>query len=149
MPQDKRRNYKHVIDAFQRIAREEGITALWKGTIPTIARAMALNFGMLAFYDEAKETLIKLTGKGATDPVIKLGSSAVAGFMASFFSLPFDNAKTKMQKMSKLPDGTYPYKNFVDTILKVSFFKRQLKTKASSVCGQVSQHFISELLPMQ
>jgi len=38
-------------------------------------------------------------------------SSAAAGFSASFVSLPFDNAKTKMQKMAKLPDGTFPYKS--------------------------------------
>jgi solute carrier family 25 oxoglutarate transporter 11 len=38
-------------------------------------------------------------------------SSAAAGFLASFMSLPFDNAKTKMQKMKKLPDGTFPYRN--------------------------------------
>ena len=34
-----------------------------------------------------------------------------AGFLSSFCSLPFDNAKTKLQKMKKLPDGSYPYKN--------------------------------------
>jgi len=29
-------------------------------------------------------------------------SSAFAGFTAAFFALPFDNAKTKMQKMKRL-----------------------------------------------
>ncbi len=33
-------------------------------------------------------------------------------------SLPFDNAKTKMQKMKKGPDGTYPYKNIFDCLQK-------------------------------
>lgn len=31
-------------------------------------------------------------------------------------SLPFDNAKTKMQKMKKNADGTFPYKNIFDTM---------------------------------
>lgn len=46
-------------------------------------------------------------------------ASAVAGFLASFFSLPFDNAKTKMQKMKKGPDGKFPYANIFDAMGKV------------------------------
>jgi solute carrier family 25 oxoglutarate transporter 11 len=45
-------------------------------------------------------------------------ASAVAGFFASFFSLPFDFVKTRMQKMAPLPDGTMPYKSSVDCALK-------------------------------
>ena len=42
----------------------------------------------------------------------------ISGFLSSFCSLPFDNAKTKLQKMKKLPDGTFPYKNIFDTMAK-------------------------------
>jgi solute carrier family 25 oxoglutarate transporter 11 len=42
----------------------------------------------------------------------------VSGFLSSFCSLPFDNAKTKLQKMKKGPDGTFPYKNIFDTMFK-------------------------------
>lgn len=38
--------------------------------------------------------------------------------MSSFVSLPFDNAKTKMQKMKKNPDGSFPYKNIFDAMAK-------------------------------
>ncbi len=31
-------------------------------------------------------------------------------------SLPFDNAKTKIQKMKKNADGTFPYKNIFDAM---------------------------------
>ena len=40
----------------------------------------------------------------------------VSGFLSSFVSLPFDNAKTKLQKMKKGPDGKFPYKNIFDTM---------------------------------
>jgi solute carrier family 25 oxoglutarate transporter 11 len=40
----------------------------------------------------------------------------ISGFLSSFCSLPFDNAKTKLQKMKKLPDGTFPYRNIFDTM---------------------------------
>lgn len=60
---EERRNYKNVVDAFRRIINEEGVLALWRGCIPTIIRAMSLNLGMLAPYDEVKERLDKYTGK--------------------------------------------------------------------------------------
>ncbi len=47
-----------------------------------------------------------------------LGSAAVAGIVASAFSLPFDFVKTQLQKMQKLPDGTMPYKGFMDCFFK-------------------------------
>lgn len=54
-PEAERRHYKHVIDAMSRTAQEEGIGALWKGLYPNIGRGMAMNVGMLACYDQAKE----------------------------------------------------------------------------------------------
>ena len=40
----------------------------------------------------------------------------VSGFLSSFCSLPFDNAKTKLQKMKPNADGTMPYKNIFDAM---------------------------------
>ena len=51
LPLTERRNYKNVVDAFKRITKEEGFFALWRGAIPTVIRAMALNFAMLVSYD--------------------------------------------------------------------------------------------------
>ena len=45
-------------------------------------------------------------------------ASLISGFASSFVSLPFDNAKTKIQKMKKNPDGTFPYKNIFDAMTK-------------------------------
>lgn len=41
-------------------------------------------------------------------------ASAFAGVVCSTMSLPFDNAKTKLQGMRAGPDGKYPYKNIFD-----------------------------------
>lgn len=69
--------------------------SLWKGCSPTIVRAMVLNFGMLGPFDELKERINKY--RGTQDEVsTRLLASAGAGFLSSFLSLPFDNAKTKM-----------------------------------------------------
>ena len=55
---DQRRNYKSVFDALGRIFREEGITALWRGAIPTMGRAMVVNAAQLASYSQAKQSII-------------------------------------------------------------------------------------------
>ena len=115
LPADQRRNYRNVGDAFTRIVREEGILELWKGVGPTMVRAMALNLGMLGPYDQAKEIFGKFWGNTMKT---NLAASACAGFLAAFLSLPFDNMKTKLQRMKKLPDGSWPYKGMIDCGLK-------------------------------
>ena len=117
-PVANRANYTSVIDALTRIARAEGVTALWSGAYPTVVRAMALNFGQLAFFSEAKE---QLRDRTALSPRIQtLSAAAIAGFFASFFSLPFDFVKTRLQKQQKAPDGSVPYKGMIDCFKKVA-----------------------------
>ncbi|RMJ13524.1 putative mitochondrial 2-oxoglutarate/malate carrier protein [Fusarium euwallaceae] len=117
-PLAERKNYKSVIDALGSIAKSEGIGALWAGAAPTVVRAMALNFGQLAFFSEAKAQLKKHTDLSTQTQT--LSASAIAGFFASFFSLPFDFVKTRLQKQSKGPDGKLPYRGMVDCFSKVA-----------------------------
>ena len=51
LPPAERRNYKNVVDALTRIAKEEGVRGLWTGAIPTIARASVLNCAHLVAYN--------------------------------------------------------------------------------------------------
>lgn len=117
-PLAERKNYKSVIDALSSIAKSEGIGALWAGAAPTVARAMALNFGQLAFFSEAKAQLKQNTD--LSPRIQTLTASATAGFFASFFSLPFDFVKTRLQKQQKSPDGKLPYKGMADCFRKVA-----------------------------
>ena len=117
-PKEARANYRGVGDALMRIARNEGVLSLWAGATPTVVRAMALNFGQLAFFAEAKTQLkahTQLSMQAQT-----LTASAFAGFFASFFSLPFDFVKTRLQKQSRGKDGSLPYKSMVDCFAKVA-----------------------------
>lgn len=116
-PAAQRNNYKSVFAALTHIAKSEGVTALWAGATPTVVRAMALNFGQLAFFSEAKQHL-KDTSLGPQAQT--LTASAIAGFFASFFSLPFDFVKTRLQKQQKRADGTLPYKSMIDCFGKVA-----------------------------
>ena len=117
-PLAERKNYKSVVDALSSIAKSEGVGALWAGAAPTVARAMALNFGQLAFFSEAKAQLKQNTD--LSPRIQTLTASATAGFFASFFSLPFDFVKTRLQKQQKGPDGKLPYKGMVDCFTTVA-----------------------------
>jgi solute carrier family 25 oxoglutarate transporter 11 len=117
-PVAERKNYTSVIDALKSIGKSEGIGALWAGAAPTVVRAMALNFGQLAFFSEAKA---RLKESSSLSPKTQtLCASAIAGFFASFFSLPFDFVKTRLQKQQRAPDGTLPYKNMMHCFGKVA-----------------------------
>merc|ERR1711879_107465 len=93
LPVAERRNYTGVGNALVTICKEEGFMGLFKGAGPTATRAMALNFGMLGFNSLAKD---QLSAMGVTGQAQVFGASAIAGFFASFFSLPFDYVKTQV-----------------------------------------------------
>ncbi|EJD53188.1 putative 2-oxoglutarate/malate translocator [Auricularia subglabra TFB-10046 SS5] len=117
-PLAERANYTGVFDALSRIAKNEGVLSLWNGCFPTVLRAMALNFGQLAFFSEAKARL-------SASPVVPAAAvpwtaSAIAGFFASFFSLPFDFVKTRLQNQRPAADGKLPYKGTFDCAIKVA-----------------------------
>ncbi|KAI3434506.1 hypothetical protein D9Q98_002580 [Chlorella vulgaris] len=116
LPPEQRRNYKGVFDALTRIVRDEGIGGLFTGAGPTVVRACALNMGMLASNDQAKEILEEM-GFGGTTVVV--GGATIAGFFAAACSLPFDYVKTQMQKMKPDPvTGAVPYTNSIDCAVK-------------------------------
>lgn len=114
LPVEQRRNYSGVFGALSSIAKEEGSAGLFKGAVPTATRAMALNFGMLGFNTMAKDLLADMGVKKNSAAQV-FGASAIAGFFASFFSLPFDYVKTQIQKMKPDPvTGRLPFSGPVD-----------------------------------
>lgn len=116
-PPAQRAHYASVVDALTRIARSEGVRALWAGCAPTVVRAMALNFGQLAFFSEAKT---RLKGSALPAHAQTLAASAAAGFFASFFSLPFDFVKTRLQRQTRGPDGQVQYRGMAHCFVKVA-----------------------------
>lgn len=111
LPADQRRNYRSWANALGSIIKNEGFFKMWKGAFPTIVRAMSMNLGMLAPYEECKQRLRKYLGDGY---LTYISSSFVAGFLAAFLGLPFDNMKTKIQKMKPDRDGKLPYKGLLN-----------------------------------
>ncbi|CBK22270.2 uncharacterized protein [Blastocystis hominis] len=77
LPVEQRRGYSNCFTALYRITKEEGLMTLWRGSLPMIMRAMAMNFGMLASYDLSRQFIVKHNGEGM---VTNLLASAVSGF---------------------------------------------------------------------
>lgn len=112
----ERRGYKNVGDAVTSIARNEGLATLWRGSIPLVARGAAMNFGMMASYDQVKETLVKVNGDNFST---QLGASAVSGFACAFTSLPFDLVKSRLMNMKPNGSGVLPYTGVVDCFAQI------------------------------
>ena len=125
-PIAERRNYGGVVSAVTTILRQEGLSALYRGYPPTLLRAIAMNVGMMASYDQIKEIVTAKNGEGTSTNLI---SSAGAGFFCAFFSLPFDMIKTRLQNMKPDASGKLPYTGIpscASYILKNEGFLRSL-----------------------
>lgn len=117
LPLAERRNYKNVFNALVRILREEGLLALWRGTIPTMGRAMVVNAAQLASYSQTKEVLLN-TGYFEENIKLHFVSSMISGLVTTAASMPVDIAKTRIQNM-KIVDGKPEFKGAVDVIVRV------------------------------
>lgn len=113
-----------IVQALIRTTQDEGIGALYKGLAPNILRGMAMNVGMMACYDQAKEVVASLLNDPMTDgPTLptRLGASATAGFTAALFSLPFDLIKSRLMAQKVDPvTGELPYRGVLDCAVKIA-----------------------------
>lgn len=118
LPEEFRRNYKNGFDAVLRIAREEGVLTLWRGSAATIARGSIITASQLAFYDQSKYELAKL-GLISHGPWNCVVASVIASVAAGLASNPFDVAKSRLFQMKRRSkDGKWPYKGLLDCLIK-------------------------------
>ncbi|XP_050509658.1 mitochondrial dicarboxylate carrier-like [Diabrotica virgifera virgifera] len=94
LPPEKRRNYKHAIDGFIRVYKEEGINQLFRGSTTACSRAVMITVGQLSVYDEIKTQLLR-TGYFIDNTVTYFTCSFIAGIAATLLSQPLDVIKTR------------------------------------------------------
>eukprot|EP00392_Amoebophrya_sp_AT5.2_P002182 g2187.t1 len=119
LPKEKQAGYRHAGHAMSSIMKTEGFGGLFKGAAPTSVRAMALNLGMLGGNTAAKDFLSQNVGLDKSSTACVFGASAIAGFFASAFSLPFDFVKTQIQKMKPDASGKMPFSGPLDCAMKM------------------------------
>jgi solute carrier family 25 oxoglutarate transporter 11 len=114
LPAASQRKYAGVFDAIQRMMREGGVTALWRGALPTISRAAAVTAGQMATYDSTKNAMAPLLGgssKSKESWPNRIFAACCSGSVAAIAGLPFDMTKTRMMRQAKDASGKYPYRN--------------------------------------
>ncbi|EDW17448.2 mitochondrial dicarboxylate carrier [Drosophila mojavensis] len=133
LPPAERRGYKHVFDGLYRIAKEEGVKNLFRGTVPAVSRAVFLTIGTNAAYDQVKQVLQREMGMKEGLPLHFL-TSTVAGFIGTLMTQPIDVMKTTYMNA---PPGEFSglgavivhtmkqgplafYKGFVPALLRIS-----------------------------
>merc|ERR1711962_1884772 len=99
------------------MGKEEGLTTLWRGATPTMARAMVVNAAQLATYSQAKQFILG-TGYIQDGIFCHFVASMISGLVTTIASMPVDIAKTRLQSM-KYVDGKPEYKGAVDVLGKV------------------------------
>ncbi|XP_061353478.1 mitochondrial uncoupling protein 5-like [Gastrolobium bilobum] len=117
LPLAQRRNYKSVVDAIVTMAKQEGVTSLWRGSSLTVNRAMLVTASQLASYDQFKEMILE---KGVMRDGLgtHVTASFAAGFVAAVASNPVDVIKTRVMNMKVEPGAEPPYAGALDCALK-------------------------------
>lgn len=98
LPNDLRRNYRHVIDGMSTVIRYEGYKALFNGTTMATSRAVLMTIGQLSVYDQFKHILLTKTPDGLLrdDTKTHLIASLMAGTTATTLTQPLDVIKTRL-----------------------------------------------------
>ncbi|KAM9700071.1 mitochondrial 2-oxoglutarate/malate carrier protein isoform 1-T1 [Menidia menidia] len=117
LPPDQRRGYSNVFNALSRIAKEEGVATLWRGCVPTMARAVVVNAAQLASYSQSKQALLD-SGYFGDDILCHFCASMISGLVTTAASMPVDIVKTRIQNM-RMIDGKPEYKNGLEVLVRV------------------------------
>jgi solute carrier family 25 oxoglutarate transporter 11 len=118
---ERRRNYAGIFDAYGKIAAEKGSLGMFRGVVPSVFRAIALNASLSMPYNFYNEAMFNCFGETEANRPVALFIAAIA---ATFVVLPFDNIKTRMQYAFADPAmNRINYDGFVDCIRKVFLYE--------------------------
>lgn len=122
LPVEQRRNYNGVGNCISRIAKEEGVPALFTGAPATVLRACLLSACAMGITSEIK---MRLSGSGFFGEDGKLYggvpllfvATIISSFAANIVANPFDVVKSRMQNMVIEKDGSAQYNSMIDCFL--------------------------------
>ena len=104
LPPAERRNYTSVINCLSRISQEEGVTKLWRGAAPTVARATLLSSCQMGVTSQAKSYLSDSgyfghKGQWLGGYPMMFCATMCSSFCANVVANPFDVIKSRIQQM--------------------------------------------------
>ena len=111
------RRHSGLVGAMRDIVRNEGFFKLWRGSGPTVTRAMVGGMSELPVYDEIKSQLIRR--EIFTDGLpLHLTCSLSAGLFSCFCMNPFDVAKSRIMNQRVGKGGALQYNSMLDCFAK-------------------------------
>jgi solute carrier family 25 oxoglutarate transporter 11 len=121
LPPSERRNYKGVVDTAQRIVKEEGVAAFWRGSTPFVQRAMMVGVFQVATLDQFKDLYAdKLNQKKNSIPNV-FCAAMTSGLLYSVATMPLEASKNRMASQKPDPKtGKLPYVSTIQTMKAVS-----------------------------
>ncbi|KAK3828145.1 MAG: mitochondrial substrate carrier family protein [Benniella sp.] len=116
--------YASIADACRSIYVEEGIPGLYRGVVPTAARAMVVTASQLASYDTTKHWLLKRKDQHG-NALFQEGylthfcASTIAGLVCSISTSPIDTVKVRYMNQQFSPSGKGAlYSSAIDCAIK-------------------------------
>lgn len=100
LPQQQRRNYRNVLDAWVRMKRTEGWRSFRQGLWPNCFRSGIMTASQLASYDSFKRLIQKLCDTAEENPLIHFAASLMASLVATSISSPMDVIRTQLMSSS-------------------------------------------------
>jgi len=116
LPEASRRNYGGIFQCITRIAKEEGVPALWRGCVVTVMRAMLMGSTQMGLASEAKQRLLQTAYFNNPNGIPLVFCAAfLASIAANTVVMPFDVIKSRLQNMPIPSSGQAPlYSGIID-----------------------------------
>eukprot|EP01017_Pseudomicrothorax_dubius_P033490 TRINITY_DN4490_c0_g3_i1.p2 TRINITY_DN4490_c0_g3~~TRINITY_DN4490_c0_g3_i1.p2 ORF type:complete len:298 (-),score=84.58 TRINITY_DN4490_c0_g3_i1:1064-1957(-) len=107
-------HHKSIVGEIRTIYETAGFWGFYRGTLPTVTRAIILNAVKLSTYDHIKHTLINL-GFAKEGLGLQFVASFSAGLLMTITTAPVDLVKTRLMSQ---PNDAKVYNGMIDCALK-------------------------------
>ena len=93
----RRKNFTSTLDGLRKIARNEGLTSLWRGLSPTLVMAIPANVIYFTGYDHLRSGHRSPINKYIPDAYAPLMAGSIARVAAAVVVSPIEMFRTRMQ----------------------------------------------------
>lgn len=122
-PESQRRTFNSTLDGLRKIARNEGLSTLWRGLSPTLVMAVPANVIYFAGYDWLRASPASPMAGRVSDTYAPLLAGSTARVMAAMVVSPVEMFRTRMQ--ASHPEKATPTGVFRDTLAGVGEMVKQ------------------------
>lgn len=103
----RRKNFTSTVDGLRKIARNEGLTSLWRGLSPTLVMAIPANVIYFTGYDSLRSNAHSPINKYVPDAYAPLVAGSIARVAAATTISPIEMFRTRMQAATSGGTGIF------------------------------------------